>query len=240
MSDTPPSLPSPPSPPVLIFPGVQNAVALATEILDAKHPILAGTKKVEVIRHEAGIILKLDDGARGFTFYRHTPTDPGNDLLTFRAFLSDAVMGRYMPITYQLQTCDPAAVKGIVANYERNYGTCLAAKVNTLLFTHEFKHLVIILVPKEIVRAMVHEKQGELLTMVRGPAKALRTLPLLAPLVTEDQADTDVVRRGFVTTYQEGGYQASRAIHWGIVREVITHGSGGLGVCIGPIATWTP
>jgi hypothetical protein len=223
------------------FPGVPNTVlaALTADIPNAKHQLLAGVKKLEVIRHEAGLVFKLDEGARGFTFYRHRDGST-NDVEAFRAFLSDPVVGRYMPVTYQIQTWDPTAVKGVLANYERRYGTCLAAKVDSLLFTDDSKHLLTLLIPKEIVRAMVSEKQGELLTMVRGPAASLRALPLLAPLVAEDAADSDMVSRGFVTTYQEGGYQASCAIHWGIVREVIRAAGAGAGICIGPVATWTP
>lgn len=218
-----------------------NGTPLApSELPVTRNSAVLNAKHIHVLTPEAGVILVVFDHAEGgFTFYRHVGAA---DAATkaFKAFLTDPVVTRYMPATYELREADAdgSVLAGIIGNYRRLYGDRLAAKIDALYFVLGGKKFYTVLIPKEIIQAMLADKQGELITHVSGSAAALRSVPILAGLVGDDVEGASTVRRGFVTTYTAGGQQASRAIHWKVVRQVLAVPNSGISV--GPVAVWTP
>lgn len=222
----------------LVFDGL-SPILLATlleEVNIAKSPVFAGFSHVEVLRHSAGLVFRLEQGKAGYSFCR---TVGENDIETFRHFLQDPIQTLYMPIAYEVKSRDDSIVQTILEKYQ-TYGASHAAKIDWIWHeSHTGKHLIILRIPKEIVREMMHREGGILSTSVRGSVAAIRQLPVLSKIVPEEAKDSEVMHRAFATPYTgRDQYDQCVAIHDAILREVI--GAGAVGVSIGPLAAWTP
>lgn len=240
------SKPSTPPHITLVFSGLPPSLteALETELNTPKkggHPFV-GRTHVEVLRHPEGLLFRLDEGQGGYTFCRNL-WGSESDAEVFRRFLQDPVQTQYMPITYEVKERKEEIVQDILARYA-NFGSQHAAKIDWIWYERKGRHLLILRIPKEIVRAMIHRQGGVLSTQVRGPVSALRALPVLSKIVPEDAKDDEVMHRAFITPYTaaagSGGaeYDQCMAVHQAALREVIA--AGAVGITIGPIGTWTP
>ncbi len=205
------------------------------------HPFLATVReKVEVLRHPVGLVFRLDGGKGGYSFCRNVWCAE-NDIQMFRHFLHDPAQLHYMPIAYEVKEQDDSVAVGIVERYQ-NYGVKHAAKIDWVWFVRNSTAapLLIMRIPKEIIRGLLWSSGGTLTTSVRGPVREIRKLPVLSRIVPEEAGDDEVMHRAFITTYGDGQgqYDECMAVHQAAVREVIA--AGGCGVSIGPIAVWTP
>jgi hypothetical protein len=143
-----------------------------------------------------------------------------------------------MPIAYEVKEPSEEVVQGILKRYE-TFGVQHAAKIDWIWYETRGRHLLILRIPKEIVRGMMLHEGGTLSTSVRGPVAAIRELPVLGRIVPEEAKDGEVMHRAFVTSYaSREQYEQCRAIHDAALREVIAAGS--VGISIGPVGVWTP
>ena len=193
---------------------------------------------VEVIRHKEGLVFRLDEGKRGYSFCRHVGD---TDSETFRHFLHDPTQLQYMPIAYEVKEPSEAVVQGILERYQ-NYGARHAAKIDWIWFQREGRHLLLMRLPKEIIKGLMCRYGGTLSTQVRGPAKVLRTLPIISKIVPEEATDYEIMHRAFVTPYtasSETGteYEQCLAIHQAAIQEIALAKPAGLS--IGP-TRWMP
>lgn len=235
--------------PTLVFSGLSHALldALTLEWTTLPNNPLQGLQHVEVFRHPEGLIMKLNQGERGFTFCRrHLGFE--NDAETFRAFLRNPVASQYIPITYELAGDGTEVVSEILATYAKAHGSPLADKIDWLVYTPSTSskgRLLILLLPREIVERLMADHGGRLTTMFRGPLSGLRKIRSLRPVLglegdddqDGDKGDVGIVHRALVTEYGQGGYRACQAIHQSVVREVCAHPNSG--IAIGPIGVWS-
>ena len=234
---TPPNTPvATPTPATLVFSGLPPALraTLETEMNTTK-AFGPDTTQVEVLRHTEGLIFRINEGKRGYSFCRHSGE---NDVETFRHFLHDPIQAHYMPIAYEVKEPSSAVVQGILERYQ-NYGVRHASKIDWIWYEREGRHLLLMRLPKEIVRGLMQRYGGTLSTQVRGPAAVLRTLPILSKIVPEEATD-EVMHRAFVTPYTSdtgGEYDQCVAIHQAAIQEVALASPAGLS--IGP-TRWTP
>ena len=223
----------------LVFEGLPPTLlaSLIEEVKNAKFPVFAGFSHVEVLRHPVGLVFRLEQGKAGYSFCRSVGS--ANDVETFRHFLQDPIQTLYMPIAYEVKSASEDVVQGILEKYQR-YGAAHAAKIDWIWYeSRAGKHLLIMRIPKEIVRGMMYREGGVLSTQVRGPVSAIRQLPVLAKIVPEDAKDGEVMHRAFVTPYTGAEqYEQCVAIHDAAFREVV--GAGPMGISIGPVAAWIP
>ncbi len=229
----------------LVFSGMPAPIVTDLEEVmhrSTTHP-LVGLEVVEVISHAEGIVFRLNEGAAGYSFCRNV-WGAENDAQIFRHFLQDPVQSLYMHIPYEVKEQDEETFKdvarGILERYQ-NYGSQHAAKIDWLRYQKApGKSLLILRVPKEILEAMMAAHGGLLTTTVRGTAAALRQVPVLAQIVPAEAKDEERLQRAFVTQYQGGAAEREQclAVHQAAIREVVA--AKDLGICIGPIAVWSP
>jgi len=225
------------SPAILFFEGLSSTIVdiLTEELKIARSPVFAGFSQIEVFRHSAGLVFRLESGKAGYSFCRDTGL---GDITTFRDFIHDPVQSLYMPIAYDVKEPSSEVVRGILEKYE-TFGAHHAAKIDWIWYESRGRHLLIMRIPKEIIRAMILLEGGTLSTSVRGPVGAIRNLPVLGKIVPAEANDNEHMHRAFVTSYTgPDQYEQSLAVHHAALREVI--GAGSLGISIGPIAVWTP
>lgn len=227
----------------LLFSGVAPAIIaeLEQEIRASptcllRDPLLEN-ERVEVLRHEAGLVFKTADAY----FFARRPRGDENDLETLRAFVGNPVYANYIPLAYELMGSaeeEPTAIAEILDGFA-NFGAGLTAKIDHLVFRADRgPRLCLVWVPREIVAHMVGPKQGRLFTTFRGRVGDLRTVPALAPAIPADLEDAEVITRVFATDYRQGERQRAVDLHWAIVRQVVAGGA--KGVCVGPVAVWGP
>jgi hypothetical protein len=185
---------------------------------------------VEVIRQTGALVFKLNGGRGGFSFTR------GEGDEAFLHYLQNPVARRYMPVAYEVPE-DPHVADMILANFAKRYGSILSSKIDWLYHSEDEKHLLVLLLPKELLELLMRDQGGELSTRVSGPWDSLQQIRALAPTLGERE-DTERSVRMFATRYPKDGYKFAKAIHQSLVREIALKPN--LGICVGPIATWFP
>jgi len=129
---------------------------------------------------------------------------------------------------------DPAP---LLQRFEDLYGR-RAQQIDTHIFPFKETTLLLALFPSNIVREMMAPHGGLLKTVFKGNTRDLRHIPALQEFLHFPDEDVDVASI-FATKYEAGNYEAVRALHYQIVKEVIElkRDRGGP-VSIGPIAQW--
>ena len=113
-----------------------------------------------------------------------------------------------------------------------------ARQIDTHLFSHNGASILLALFPSSVVREMMAPHGGMLKTVFKGNTRDLRRIPALHEFLHFPDEDVDV-ESVFATRYEKGGFDAVRALHYQIVKEVIEikRDRGGA-LTLGPIAQW--
>jgi hypothetical protein len=113
-----------------------------------------------------------------------------------------------------------------------------AHQIDTCVFTLGSVKLLLCLFPSSVVREMMCESGGMLKTIFKGNTQDLRHIPALQHFLNFPDEDR-YVESVFATRYERGNYEAVRALHYQIVKEVIEikRDRGGP-ITLGPIAQW--
>jgi len=138
----------------------------------------------------------------------------------------------YLCSSFELD--DPALLK---ERFQEVYGK-KARQIDTHLFTLAGKKLLLCLFPSSVVREMMCESGGMLKTVFKGNTQDLRHIPALQHFLHFPDEDR-YVESVFATRYERGNFEAVRALHYQIVKEVIEikRDRGGP-ITLGPIAQW--
>jgi hypothetical protein len=138
----------------------------------------------------------------------------------------------YLCSSFELN--DPAP---LLERFQEVYGK-KARQIDTHLFTLAGKTLLLCLFPSSVVREMMCESGGMLKTVFKGNTQDLRHIPALQHFLHFPDGDR-YVESVFATRYERGNYEAVRALHYQIVKEVIElkRDRGGP-ISLGPIAQW--
>jgi hypothetical protein len=215
----------------LTFPGIAPVLreTLEKETAESICP-LADQEDVEVI-HTADVL--LFKCSAGFFFTPHTGI---SDVETYRDYLKNPQTRRYMPVAYEVE--DLRIADKLMAEFVNKYSATACEKILKTTYKEGGKHLLLLQLPHEIVKAIFHKTGGQLLTTYSGSLGALRKIPTLAPSVPEGGEDDLRIRRVFATPYKTGEYDAAMAVHQQVVREVMAAPNSG--ISLGPLAVWSP
>jgi hypothetical protein len=125
----------------------------------------------------------------------------------------------------------------LLQRFEDLYGR-KARQIDTHLFVHNGTTLLLALFPSSVVREMMAPHGGLLKTVFKGRTQDLRHIPALQHFLHFPDEDT-YVESVFATRYEKGNYEAVRALHYQIVKDVIEikRDRGGP-ISLGPIAQW--
>jgi hypothetical protein len=127
----------------------------------------------------------------------------------------------------------------LLDRFQEVYGK-KARQIDTHLFTlpPAGKTLLLCLFPSSVVRLMMCESGGMLKTVFKGNTQDLRHIPALQHFLHFPDGDR-YVESVFATRYERGNYEAVRALHYQIVKEVLEgkRDRGGP-ITLGPIAQW--
>ena len=125
----------------------------------------------------------------------------------------------------------------LLQRFEDLYGR-RAKQIDTHLFSHNGVTLLLALFPSNIVREMMAPHGGILKTVFKGNTRDLRRIPALQHFLHFPDEDADV-ESVFATQYDKGNYEAVRALHYQIVKDVIEikRDRGGP-ITLGPIGQW--
>lgn len=206
--------------------------ALQKELESSNVPL--NTKQTLRIHSRDGYLLfEYEDG---LSFYRCT-TDSQSPLEIFQDYLKNPIIPRYMPATYEIDA-DNTVPQKVLDQFQEHYGWRAAQHINWMTTEWQGRHLLMILIPQEIVAAMMREQGGNLVSNIRGPAGSLRAIPTMKPLIPETVPDKEIVRRLFATQYGKDQYASAFQFHSELVKEVIM--SSESGISLGPIGAWYP
>lgn len=221
----------------LVFPGIPKQIVhgLETEIEASQTCPLKEFDEVEIVSHAEALVFKHGSG---FSFYRYPDSCVGNDVDTCRAYINDTIAHMYMPAVYEVTANTFDVCVEIRSQFENKYGSKLANRIDMIQFTHEGTHFVIVMMPFDVIRTLMKEDGGRLITLFRGKIGNLRKLPSFAAILPEDLADEEIQKRVFGTQYDKGMFEHARGIHCNLIQEVVRHPN--LGICVGPIASWLP
>ncbi len=140
----------------------------------------------------------------------------------------------YLCSSFELE--DPTPLE---ERFQEVYGK-KARQIDTHLFTlpPTGKKLLLCLFPSSVVRLMMCESGGMLKTVFKGNTQDLRHIPALQHFLHFPDEDR-YVESVFATRYEQGNYEAVRALHFQIVKEVIEikRDRGGP-ITLGPVAQW--
>jgi hypothetical protein len=125
----------------------------------------------------------------------------------------------------------------LLQRFEDLYGR-KARQIDTHLFVHNGTTLLLALFPSSVVREMMAPHGGLLKTVFKGSTQDLRHIPALQHFLNFPDEDT-YVESVFATRYEKGNYEAVRALHYQIVKDVIeVKRDRGGPISLGPIAQW--
>ncbi len=221
----------------LVFPGIPKQIVQSLEsAIEASQTCpLKEFEEVEIVSHPEALVFKH---GTGFSFYRYPDSCVGNDLEACKAYIADTVAHMYMPAVYEVTAATMDVRIEIREQFENKYGSRLANRIDMIQLTHEETHFVIVMLPFDVIRALMKEDGGKLMTVFRGKIGNLRQIPSFAAIIPADLEDEEVQKRVFGTQYGQGMYEHARGIHYNLIQEVARHPD--LGICVGPIASWLP
>ncbi len=197
---------------------------------------LAAKERLTVHPRDGFILFEFEDG---FSFYRADWTGQSHTDM-FQCYLRNPAIHRYMPVTYEIIVADAeTTAHGLLNNFREKYGRT-ADHIDWMHTTipNSSTSVIMMLLPQEIVEAMMRPRGGTLYTEITGPAGALRALPSVAPLIPDTISDDEHVRRLFATQYEATQYDQALLYHHQVVREVFANH--GKGISLRKVAAWNP
>jgi hypothetical protein len=208
----------------------EETAAIQAEFQSSQTPLT--TKSDLTIHPQDGFLLfEFEDG---LSYYRakegETPVE------TFRSYLSDVAIPRYLPMTYEIDS-DPSVSEKVLTQYQEKYGSA-SEHVDWMITEWKDKTILMVLIPQEIVTQMMREQGGTLVSFIRGPAESLRQIPTMKSLIQDSVSDSEVIKRIFATQYQRSQYADALEFHWKLVNEVVK--SPASGISLGPFGKWYP
>lgn len=206
------------------WPALQKALQESQVPLSAKETL-------RVHPREGWILFEYEDG---LSFYRASASE--TPLETFRAYLNNPVVSRYMPATYEI-TGDATVPQKVLQQFQDHYGRA-AERIDWMTTDWKDRQILMVLIPQEIVTAMMRQEGGTLVSHVRGPAGSLRQIPTMKPLIPDTVPDKEVVRRLFATQYAKQQYWEALRFHSELLNEVVS--SIATGISLGPVGAWYP
>ena len=207
------------------WPALQKALESSAVPLNAKQTL-------RVHPRDGYILFEYEDG---LSFYRGTPGT--NPLEIFQEYLTNPVVPRYMPATYEVDN-DPTVSQKVLDQFQERYGFRAKQRIDWMTTEWQGRHVLMILMPQEVVAAMMREAGGTLVSHIRGPAGSLRAIPTMKPLIPDTVPDSEVVRRLFATQYGKNQYEFASQYHSELLKEVVA--SGVEGISLGPVGAWYP
>ncbi len=207
------------------WPALQNA-------LKASNVPLSTKETLRIHPRDGWILFEYEDG---LSFYRAAPSE--TPLETFQSYLNNPVVSRYMPATYEI-TGDDSVPQKVLGQFQDHYGFKAAQRIDWMTTEWKNHQILMVLIPQEIVTAMMRQEGGALVSHIRGPAGALRRIPTMKPLIPDTVPDDEIVRRLFATQYAKHQYWDAWRFHSELFKEVVS--SPGSGISFGPIASWYP
>ncbi len=208
----------------------EETAALQAEFQSSQSPLI--TKSDFTVHERDGYLLfEFEDG---LSYYRAKEGESA--IQTFRSYLSDVAIPKYLPMTYEIDA-DPTVPEKVLMQFQEKYGSA-SKHVDWMVTEWKDKTILMVLIPQEIVAQMMREQGGTLVSFIRGPAESLRQIPTMKPLIQDSVADSDVIRRIFATQYQQHQYEDAREFHWKLVNEVAK--SPASGITLGPFCSWYP
>lgn len=209
----------------------QETEELAKEMLTSKAPLIAKSK-LRVIPNREYLLFEFEDG---LSFYRTKEGETPSE--TFRSYLNDPVMPNYLPATYEIDE-DPTVPYKVLDQFQEKYGKRARDRMDWRVTSWDGRTVLMILIPQEVVTEMMKEHGGMLATFIRGPAKALREIPTMKPLIAESVGEEEHIRRVFATNYGKEQYWGAYQFHMNLLNEVVQ--SKAAGISMGPIGSWSP
>ncbi len=209
----------------------EEAEQLGSE-LTASHVPMTAKSSLRVHPKDGFLLFEFEDG---LSFYRAKEGETPSE--TFRSYVKDPIVLRYLPVTYEIDSDDAVSNK-ILDQFQEKYGKKARDRIDSMVMPWNGRTILMCLIPQEIVSLMMREHGGMLATYIRGPAHALRSIPAMNPLVSETTAGDEYIRRVFATPYQKGQYEEAYQIHMKLLEEVMK--SEASGISVGPIGSWSP
>lgn len=217
---------------VFEFSGVPESEWAPLEAALKESSVPLSTKEtLRVHPREGWILFEYEDG---LSFYRATESE--TPVETFQSYLKNPVVARYMPATYEI-TGDDSVPEKVLNQFQNHYGRA-ADRIDWKTTEWKDRQILMVLIPQEIVTAMMRQEGGTLVSHVRGPASSLRQIPTMKPLIPDTVPDSEVVRRLFATQYAKNQYWEAMRFHSELLNEVVL--STATGISLGPVGTWYP
>lgn len=204
--------------------------ALQKALQDSQVPLNA-KETLRVHPRDGWILFEYEDG---LSFYRATQSE--TPLETFQSYLKNPVVSRYMPATYEI-TGDNSVPEKVLNQFQNQYGRA-ADRIDWKTTEWKDRQILMVLIPQEIVTAMMRQEGGTLVSHVRGPAGSLRQIPTMKPLIPDTVPDKEIVRRLFATQYAKQQYWEALRFHSDLLNEVVS--SPATGISLGPVGAWYP
>jgi hypothetical protein len=211
---------------------IRCSSATETQIQEWTQVALKAKASVTIVYDEAAQVAVFQS-AEGF-YFRRGPLDAA-----VRTELTTESRD-YLCSPFEL-TVNPKEGKAdpnpLLQRFEDKYGR-KARQIDTHLFVHNGTTLLLALFPSSVVREMMAPHGGLLKTVFKGSTQDLRHIPALQHFLNFPDEDT-YVESVFATRYEKGNYEAVRALHYQIVKDVIEikRDRGGP-IALGPIAQW--
>jgi hypothetical protein len=217
-----------------------RCTAASSTQLDEWNRLFAALPESHPLKAEGGdVVESCDEGVTVFQFSKG---------FFFRRGDADAAVRAECAASQRECLCSPfellanprdgkADPTPLLQRFEDLYGR-RAKQIDTHLFSHNGVTLLLALFPSNIVREMMAPHGGILKTVFKGNTRDLRRIPALQHFLHFPDEDADV-ESVFATQYDKGNYEAVRALHYQIVKDVIEikRDRGGP-ITLGPIGQW--
>jgi hypothetical protein len=113
-----------------------------------------------------------------------------------------------------------------------------ARMIESVVVPHNDKLFALFKLPAFVVRHMMAPSGGQLRTTFSGKLPILRQIPILAQFKCVPETGDSLFGSSLVTSYTAGYYEPARALHWGLVQQVIQRPNSG--ITLKDVGLWIP
>jgi hypothetical protein len=143
----------------------------------------------------------------------------------------------YLCSVFEVDAGDPSVVEKLRVRFQESHGLKLARQIEDCVIQLGGKQLMLVKFPSSVLRHMLEPTGGFLRTGFSGLRGNLRQIPTLVQFCQVPSGDDgDFVKSAIVTEYKEEHYHSAKAVHYNILREVVTKPN--LGITLYPFAVW--
>lgn len=128
-------------------------------------------------------------------------------------------------------------VKKLKDRYTELHGSHVIM-IETVVVSHDNKLFALFKLPAFVVRHMMAPSGGQLRTTFSGKLPMLRKIPILQQFKCVPETGDSQFGSSLVTSYSAGYYEPARALHWGLVQQVIQRPNSG--ITLKMVGLWTP